>query len=139
MPNATRADHRYVATRRDVWAAVGVPDPNPLSGPEDPDPFNVSLAPWTEFLIASRICELHQLPEPGGQVGRAIRRDLLKELLDEMVAEGSLVGRPRHEWAALGREPKSRASDILYAHPVLAKMWAEVDALRAELKRLRTS
>lgn len=131
-------DQRYVPTREDVWMAVGLTDPNPFSGPDDPDPFNISQRPWTEESITTRIARNRGLFDHGKgsvQVGRLLRRDLLRALLDEMVGEGSLIGLPRREWAAMGREDPSRASDILYAHPVLVKMWAEIDHLADELKR----
>lgn len=36
----------------------------------------------------------------------------------------------------MGRELPSTVRDILYAHPVLVKMWAEIDHLRAKLEHL---
>jgi hypothetical protein len=131
MPN-DRFDPRYKPTREDVWIAVGLPDPNPRSGPADPDPFNMSQHPSTEFEIASRIARIRTLPpHSSNEVGRVLQRNRLRELLDEMVTEGMLVGLPRSEWAAMRREPKSRAKDTLYAHPVLVKLWTEMDEARA--------
>lgn len=113
------SDRRYEATREDVLAAVG-----PVS---EPDPFGHNQRPWTEFLLTSRIAETHGLPRPHGHLGRAVKRNKLQELLTEMVADGSIIGRPRKEWAAMGREYPSRATDIMYAHPDLAAAWAEAD------------
>jgi hypothetical protein len=134
MPWNQHSDSRYEATRGDVLAAVGPVLPNPLSGPDNPDPFGHDERPLTEFLIACEITKINRIPWPNGQVGRAIRRDKLRELLTEMVADGTIIGRPRKEWAAMGRESPSRASDILYAHPALAHRWEQERSVPRETK-----
>lgn len=133
MPRNKHSDQRYEATRADVLYAVGPVEPNPYSGPGNPDPFGINQHPWTEFLIAGRIADFHRLPRPLGHVGRALKRNKLKELLSEMVTDGFIIGRPRFEWAAMGREKPSRAADILYAHPVLAEKWQQAADVPREI------
>ena len=134
MPRSEYSDDRYEATREDVLRAVGRSAPNPLSGPEDPDPFGVNEHPHTDFTIASMIAYNRGLPLPMGHVGRALKRNRLRELLKEMVAAGELVGRTRKEWYEMGREYPSRSKDVLYAHPELARAWDVADGRSTQTK-----
>ncbi|MFD3923058.1 hypothetical protein [Streptomyces sp. NPDC058595] len=126
-PRNEHSDLRYEATRQDVLMAVSPQPPNPRSGPDDPDPFGVNEAPLTEFLIAERIATARALGRPLGHVGRALKRNRLRELLAAMEADGSLVGLPRNEWAAMGRERPTRARDVLYALPSEVERWKRED------------
>jgi len=131
VPRSEHSDQRYEATREDVLAAVGPQPPNPYAPPDNPDPFGVNETPWTDFEVAERIAELRGLSLPLGHVGRALKRNRLRELLAEMVADGSVVGRPRTEWAAVGRERPTRMADILYALPSEVERWEREDAARS--------
>ncbi len=116
---------RYQPTRGDVLRAVGPVPPHPDTAPDDPDPFGHNERPWTVFLIACRITRHHALSHPVNRPGEALRMDRLRELLIGMAADGSIVGRTRREWAAMRREPPSRASDVLYASVEHAAAWDE--------------
>ena len=83
----------YRPTREDVLAAVQPQKPNTRSGPNNPDPFGVNEVAWGEWFIAWDIADRHNLEPPRGHVGRAVDRNALQELLAEMTADGSIVGR----------------------------------------------
>ncbi|MEV6399972.1 hypothetical protein AB0M39_35160 [Streptomyces sp. NPDC051907] len=122
----TRPDLPYRPTRDDVLAAVGPREPNPYTGPDNPDPFGVNEVPWSEHLIAHRIADRYRLPLPNGHVGRAVHLGTLRELLAEMTAYGVIVGRPRAEWTALGRE-QGRAKHMEYTSVETAQRWWRED------------
>lgn len=126
MPRNEHSDQRYEAARKDVLYAVGPVEPNPFGGPDNPDPFGHNQSPWPVEMIACRITEHHGLRHDINRPGQVLKMNRLRELLAEMAAEGSIVGRPRKEWAAVGRESPSRSSDILYAHPLLVAEWFDV-------------
>ncbi|MFE2934848.1 hypothetical protein [Streptomyces sp. NPDC059278] len=116
-----RRDNRYEATVSDVvWALRA----------RAPDPFGHNQRPKTDFEIAGMVAYDRGLV---GALGYVLKRNRLLELLAEMAERGVLVGRPRCEWAAMGREAPSRAKDPLYTTPELAEAWAAADAAEARV------
>ena len=116
-------DRRHRPTREDVLHALSPVPPHPDTGPDNPDPFGHNERPSTDFIIALRIMELHGLYH--GHLGRVLQRNTLRELLAELVADGSIVGRTRKEWAAMRREFPSRSAEILYASAEHTAVWDE--------------
>jgi len=123
MPWDNYSSQRYEATFEDVLRAVGPVPPHPDTGPDNPDPFGHNECPYTDYIIALKIAADHGLWFEGDKVGHALKLNRLRELLAQMVTDGDLVGRTRKEWASIGREPPSRAQDILYANPSLVRRW----------------
>lgn len=132
MPRSEHSDTRYEPTREDVLEALQPQPPNPLTGPDNPDPFGVNESPLTEYLISGRIAARQGLGWPRGQLGWALKRGVVRELLEDLTGSGAVVGLPRYEWAAQGRERPSRAMDTLYALPEQVARWRNEDAQRGD-------